>query len=180
MRYSVAPDVREHAKEIARKRLSDSSRHHSAHRPTARNLNSQTRGALGELYTRRWLIDSGFKVESGFEDDNVISSDLYVNKWPIEVMTAKISDRVKTQFCVPPNKFHAACKRGAWGYVFAGTDDSDDCDLVVIQGGIQLSEVSQFPIQETYVNNPNFAVMNYVIPARSLLSPKLVAENLRS
>jgi hypothetical protein len=178
--YTVSPDLRDHAREIANARLWDSSRHLSAHRPTARNLNSQIRGALGELYTRLWLIDSGFNVESGFENDTVLQSDLYVNGWPIEVMTAKISDRLKTQFCIPPNKFRAASNRGAWGYIFAGTDDSDDCDLVVIQGGIQLSEVAGFPIQETFVNNPKFAVMNYVIPEESLISPHSILESLQS
>lgn len=178
--YRVSDESRIEAVRIAELRLSDTSRHLSRHRPTARNLTSQVRGALGELYACQWLSDNDLEVETGFREDLVGSCDIDVGGRRIEVMTAKISDREKTQFCVPPGKLKAARNRGAWGYLFVGTDDARDCQVVTIQGGIELHRIEAFPRAMTYVSRPEFAVENHVIPHASLLTPDDVLAMLKS
>lgn len=169
---SVTEDMVSRARVIAEARLNDQSRRLSPDRPTARNIDSQIRGALGEIVAEMWMVSKLFPVESGFEADKVSDTDLTVNDIGVEVMTAKVGDRLKTGFCVPPNKLAAARSRGAWGYLFVGSDNLAPPSTMWIQGAVRTEHVDSVPARHTYVNSPRFSVLNFVIEENYLLTPE--------
>lgn len=177
--FDVTPEMLERATKLAQARLTESHRRLSPDRKSARNLQSQIRGALGEIVGALWLSENQLLTERGFEDDMPFASDLAVRGIPIEVMTAKIGDRDKTGFCVPPNKLRAAQARGAWGYLFIGTDDHSPPRRLLVQAVTRVDLVDTRPPRETFVNNPAFAVLNYVIEPQNLQSPTVLVEHLR-
>lgn len=154
----------EEARHLADARLSDVGRHQSVHRPTSRNAAAQFRGAAGELAARRWLRSNGFNVSSGFELDLPLDSDLTVGSIRIEVMTAQISHREITGFCVPPSKLKAAVRRGAVGYLFVGTGQEVEPRRFLMQGFCRLDVVDRVPPVETRVHNSSPGVLNHVVP----------------
>ena len=169
--FDVSPGMLEQATRLAEARLNDPRRRLSPDRKSARNIQSQIRGALGEIVATMWLEESGFRNERGYENDEVSSTDLTVNGVCIEVMTAKRGDRLRTGFCVPPNKLAAARSRGAWGYLFVGTDDFAPPRRLCIQGAVKARDVDSQPARMTYVNNPDYAVLNFVVEDRNLVEP---------
>lgn len=167
------------ARTIAEARLHDAARRLSPDRPTARNLDSQMRGALGEIVAETWLQSVSRDVKSGFEVDRIAETDLTVDKVGVEVMTAKVADRVRTGFCVPPNKLAAARSRRAWGYLFVGSDDLAPPRRMWVQGAVRIQEVDTARARETYVNNPRFSVLNFVIEEHYLLTPEQFLDDIR-
>ena len=159
------------ATRLANARLTEDGRRLSPDRPSARNLDSQIRGAVGELVVAEWLRSHKFSPAEGFLDDEMHDSDLIIKGISIEVMTAKIDDRIKTGFCVPPNKLSAARRRGAWGYIFVGTNSDSPPRKVLLQSVAELVYVDSMPPRHTYVNNPHYSVLNYVVEPRNLKSP---------
>lgn len=139
----VSEAVLEKAKHLAAARMNEPSRRLSPDRPSARNLASQIRGAVGELIVAEWLRSHNFELSEGFIDDKIHKSDIVVNGLSIEVMTAKIEDRIKTGFCVPPNKLNAARRRGAWGYIFVGTNSDSPPQKVLLQSVAELFLLTQ-------------------------------------
>ena len=97
----VSVEVLKKATQLANARLTESARRSSPDRPSARNLDSQIRGAVGELIASEWLRANSFKVDDGYMDDHILNSDLVVNGVSIEVMTAKIEDRKKLDSVYP-------------------------------------------------------------------------------
>ena len=178
--FEVTPAILTRATRLAEARLNEPGRRLSPDRKSARNLQSQIRGALGELVATMWLESHGFGHERGFETDSISASDLTVNGVSIEVMTAKIGDRTKTGFCVPPNKLAAARSRGAWGYLFIGTDDLAPPERLLVQGAVRIEDVDSQPPRMTFVNNPAYSVLNHVVEEQLLLQPARLVEVLRS
>ena len=177
--FDVSSEMLAHATRLAEARLNDPGRRLSPDRKSARNMQSQIRGALGELVATMWLESCGFEHDRGFENDSMAASDLTVNGVSIEVMTAKIGDRLKTGFCVPPNKLAAARSRGAWGYLFIGTDDLAPPRRLLVQGAVRIDDVDSMPPRMTYVNNPAYSVLNHVVEDHLLLKPERLVEALR-
>jgi hypothetical protein len=176
----VSAEVLKKATQLANARLTESARRLSPDRPSARNLDSQIRGAVGELIASEWLRANSFKVDDGYMDDHIFNSDLVVNGVSIEVMTAKIGDRKKTGFCVPPNKLHAARRRKAWGYLFIGTNEDSPPKKVLIQGVTSVGDVDSQEPRDTYVNNPQFAVLNFVVEPNNVRPPVELLTYLKS
>ena len=176
----VSVEVLKKATQLANARLTESARRSSPDRPSARNLDSQIRGAVGELIASEWLRANSFKVDDGYMDDHILNSDLVVNGVSIEVMTAKIEDRKKTGFCVPPNKLHAARRRNAWGYLFVGTNGDSPPKKVLIQGVTSVGDVDSHEPRNTYVNNPQFAVLNFVVEPNNVRPPVELLTYLKS
>ena len=170
--YLVTETMLKQAREIAEARLHDSSRRLSPDRPTARNLQSQIRGALGEIVAREWLSRYVLHIESGFLEDHVSQTDLSIGNLGVEVMTAKVNDRKQTGFCVPPNKLAAARSRRAWGYLFVGSDNLVPPQMMTIQFAVRLEDVDSAPARHTYVNNPSFRVLNFVVEEDRLMTPE--------
>jgi hypothetical protein len=178
--FHVSKNVLLKATQLANARLTESERRSSPDRPSARNLHSQIRGAVGELIASEWLRANSFKVDDGYMDDHMHNSDLVVNGVSIEVMTAKIQDRRITGFCIPPNKLNAAQRRQAWGYLFIGTDEESPPKRVLIQGVTSIDKVDSREAQETYVNNPQFAVLNFVVEPNNVRPPNELLTYLKS
>lgn len=164
---------------LANERMGDPARRQSPDRPTSRNLIAQRRGAIGELVAARYLRDNGFQVEAGFESDHRSQSDLTADGHRIEVMTAQISHRERTGFCVPPNKLWAARQRQAVGYLFVGTGSEESPQGATVQGGVRIEHVDADDPRDTYVNNPAYAVNNYVIRGEDMVQPAEFLELLR-
>jgi len=164
----------ETARQLALARLTEVQRQQSVHRPTARNVKAQYRGAAGELAARNWLRSRGLSVDSGFEDDRPQDSDLTVGGHRIEVMTAQIAHRRVTGFCVPPGKFRAAQRRGAIGYLFIGTGPEDEPRRFLVQGFCQLSRVALADPVPTRVSERSPAVTNHVVAPENIDHPELL------
>lgn len=177
--FEVTPEMLDKATELAHARLTEPNRRLSPDRKSARNLNSQIRGALGEIVGSVWLAENQLLSNRGFEDDTPFVSDITVRGVPIEVMTAKIGDRLKTGFCVPPNKLRAARARSAWGYLFIGTDDDSPPRRLLVQAVAHVDLVDTQPPRETFVNNPAFSVLNYVVEPHNVKSPSTLIDYLR-
>lgn len=158
------------AKELARARLEESSRRRSPDRPTARNTPAQIRGAVGEIAAARWLQDEGCEVDRGFEAD-ADEPDIRANGAGLEVMTAQISHREVTGFCVPPNKLWAARQRRAAGYLFVGTDDSAEPTTVWVQAFARVDDVDLDEPRHTSVRPGSFSVLNHVVRPELLMTP---------
>ena len=178
--FDVSVDLLKKATQLANARLTESARRVSPDRPSARNLDSQIRGAVGELIASEWLRANSFKVDDGYMDDHIHNSDLVVNGVSIEVMTAKIGDRRITGFCVPPNKLNAARRRKAWGYLFVGTNEDSPPKKVLIQGVTYVGDVDSHEPRNTYVNNPQFAVLNFVVEPNNVRPPFELLTYLKS
>jgi len=174
----VSDAVIRKAERLATARLTEAGRRLSPDRPTSRNSRSQIRGAVGELVVADWLRSLKFALSEGFLDDKVHDSDINVKGISIEVMTAKIEDRIRTGFCVPPNKWEAASRRNAWGYVFVGTNSDSPPRWVLLQGVAELSDIALNPPKLTFVNNPDLAIENYIVEPRCLKSPSYLVQVL--
>lgn len=172
MRVELTDEELQHAESLAEARLHEPSRRRSPDRPTARNIESQRRGAVGEIAAARLLREQGFEVVAGFERDAEDECDLKANGLGLEVMTARIAHRHKTGFCVPPNKLWAAQRRRAIGYIFMGTGPESHPRVVEAQRGVLLEHVDLDPVQSTFVNNPNSPVDNYVVRPENLIPPE--------
>lgn len=166
------------ARSLAIARLNERGRQLSRDRPSSKNLNAQLRGALGEFGARRWLVGHGLPPAVGFESDSANRSDLEIGKLRLEVMTAQIEHRKSTGYCVPPTKFKAAKKRGAWGYLFVGTGPDMPCDKVLIQAAVRLEHVDADPPTMTSVlaSEP---VLNHVVRHEYLLEPDELLKAIR-
>lgn len=167
------------AKLLAEARLIDKSRQHNRHRPTSRNLSAQIRGAMGEIGVRRWLESHGFTVHSGFQDDAISNCDIQCDGICIEIMTAQVSHRHVTGFCVPPGKLRAARGRAARGYIFADTDTTFPPRRIQIQAAIKECNVDARPARETRVDPTSPAVTNFVCEPEHLLDPSSIVAELR-
>lgn len=169
-----------HAHRLAEARMADPSRRLSPDRPTARNMNAQIRGALGELAAVKWLRANGMQPGAGFEADSMHSSDLQVGDVRLEIMTAQIAHREITGFCVPPNKLAAARKRSAWGYLFVGTGREVPCEQLLIQAAVALAYVDADSPRHTAVSPSSPSVLNHVMRAEHLLQPEALLRVLRT
>lgn len=165
------------AKELARARLEESNRRRSPDRQTARNTPAQIRGAVGEIAVARWLHDEGFAVECGFETDGD-DPDIRANGVGLEVMTAQIEHREITGYCVPPNKLWAARQRRVVGYLFVGTDASDEPATVWIQAFCSIDDVDADEPRHTSVRPGSPSVLNHVIRSEHLHSPADLLDDL--
>lgn len=177
---AVDADDIEHARRLAEARMEDPSRRLSPDRPTARNMNAQLRGALGELAAVKWLRAGGLQPGEGFESDAMHSSDLQVGDLRLEIMTAQIAHREITGFCIPPNKLAAARKRGAWGYLFIGTGREVPCERLLIQAAIELAHVDADAPRHTSVSSSSPSVLNHVMRTEHLIHPEALLRLLRT
>lgn len=174
----VSDTIISKATRLATVRLNEPRRRSSPDRPSARNLDSQIRGAVGELVVAEWLRSFNFVLSEGFLDDEMHDSDIAVKGVSVEVMTAKVGDRIKTGFCVPPNKLSAARRRNAWGYIFVGTDYDSPPRRVLLQGVVEISNIDTMLPRETFVNSPDFSILNYVVEPCYLKSPSYLIQIL--
>ena len=170
----------ETARRLALARLNEPQRHLSVHRPTARNLAAQYRGAAGEIAAGRWLGSNDFDIESGFMTDLSPASDLTVGTTRIEVMTAQIAHREVTGFCVPPNKLNAATWRGSVGYLFVGTGPEQEPRRFLMQAFCLLEDVGRVAAIHTRVSEHSPSVLNHVVPADKLQPVDELIELLRA
>lgn len=152
-------------------------RQHSPTRPNASSLASQYRGAAGEVAAARWLVDEGFAVNRGFKHDNG-QPDLEVNGWGIEVMSAQVSHREATGFCVPPNKLWAARQRDALGYLFVGLPPEEYSPRVWIQAFTYTGQVDADPVTNTSASPGGTAIPNHVVRSEHLYSPEHLLDTL--
>lgn len=168
------------AAELGRRRIDELSRHTSPDFKPSLNPMGQARGAAGEIATAKWLRQAGFNVAEGFVEDDPTQCDITVNGFRVEVMTTRVADRAITGTCVPPGKLRAARRRGAWGYVFAATED-DDLARVLIQAVAVCDDIDHDPSRVTSVGSASRE--NYVVRESHLSHPStlltLLAEELR-
>jgi hypothetical protein len=170
---TISDQNRADANRLAEVRLSQSARWHSPHRITARNINSQIRGALGEIVLKAYLTDIFGSVNgSGSDDDDVALTDVSFPRGSFEIMTAQIRHREITGFCVPPGKFAAAKARSADGYVFVGTDSYPETRFICVQAWIDIGHIDTRPPRLTSVSESSIAVTNFVVEPQFLRNPR--------
>ena len=168
----VTTEMRKRALHLAEQRLKDATRWHSAHRITSRNLTSQFRGALGEVALVAHLMKLYGTVDpTGSEMDDVRSTDVVFPRGSFEIMTAQVAHRLKTGFCVPPNKLRAAQARSADGYIFVGTDSSPETQQIFVQAWAPIAVIDVGPSKVTSVSANSPGVENFVVEHADLRNP---------
>lgn len=172
LELTITDQNRADAVRLAEIRLSQSTRWHSAHRITARNMNSQVRGALGEIVLKSYLTDVFGSVNGAGSDDDIVAlTDVAFPRGSFEIMTAQIRHREITGFCVPPGKLRAAKARSADGYVFVGTDSYPETRFICVQAWVEIGNIDSKPPRPTSVSASSIAVSNFVVEPQFLRNP---------